>query len=355
MKSKVINLPHTRSLIAKKSRHNRLLPKRVVILHSEVKRKYFPTNAQYLTERGVDKDAASFIPYLERMGVKAVALPADAKITNRLRRYKPDLVIDLVDSVRGCEYLSSTVPAMLELLEIPYTGASMLGYTLCMNKYMTKKLLQQHGLPVPKFQLFTSWRQALDPSLHYPVILKLNEVHGSLEITRDSIIENDRQLRRRLHWLMKTYDQDVLVEEFIEGREFAAFVFQAYNKKVYAIERVFADGQRQKKYNFLDFDLIWRGKEEDYFNQVRHQKYHDRLLDALVKKAFEIVKMDDYGKFDLRMDRLGNYYFIDSNPNCHFAPPHHFCDMTETMEKYGVPFRVLLKKMLINTMREWSL
>lgn len=355
MKSNLINLPHTRPLIARHNRTNRSLPKKVAVLYSEVKRSYFPTQEQYLTEEGADRQAKSFIPYLNRLGVEGVALPADSRITARLRRFKPDLVIDLVDSVRGCEYLSSTVPAMLELLEIPYTGASMLGLTLCLNKYMTKKLLQQHGLPVPRFQLFTSWREALNPSIKYPVILKLNEIHGSVEIGRQAIAENERELRHRLHWLMKTYDQDVLAEEFIEGREIAAFLFHAYNKKVYAIERVFLDGQRGNRYQMMDFDLVWKESESDYYRRVRHEKYHDPLLAALVKKAFEVVKMDDYGKFDLRLDRLGNYYFIDSNANCQFAPPERFCDMTMTLKMYGVHFPLLLKRMLQNTMREWGL
>ena len=355
MKSKVINLPHTRPLIARQNRTNRSLPKKVAILYSEAKREYFPTEAQYFTEKDAARDAGTLIPYLDRLGVEVILVPADDRITNRLRRHRPDLVINLVDSVRGCEYLSSTVPATLELLEIPYTGAGMLGYTLCMNKYVTKDLMLQHGIPVPKFQLFTSWRQALDPSLHFPVILKLNEVHGSLEMTRESIVENDQQLRRRLHWLMKTYDQDILVEEFIEGREFAAFVFQAYNRKVYAVERVFKAGTRKAKYDFLDFDLVWKADEKTYFDRIGYQKYHDPLLSALVKKAFEVVKMEDYGKFDIRLDRQGCYYFIDSNPNCYFAPPELFSDIAITMKMHGVPFKTLLKKMLINTMREWNL
>jgi D-alanine-D-alanine ligase len=354
MAPKIINLPHNRPLIAKANRNHHRLPKKVAVLYSEVKREYFPTERQYLTEKDAEKDAAALVPYLNGLGVEAVLLPADTRLTARLRHQRPEMVINLVESVRGCEYLSSTVPATLELLEIPYTGASMLGHTLCMNKYITKDLLLQHGIPVPRFQLFTSWRQRLDPSLKFPIILKLNEVHGSLEITRESIIETDRQLRSRLHWLMKTYDQDVLAEEFIEGREFAAFVFQAYNRKVYTIERVFSDGTRKNKYNFLDFDLVWKAKPEDYFNRVGQRKYHDPLLSELVRKAFLVVNMDDYGKFDIRLDRQGKYYFIDSNPNCYFAPPKLYCDLTMTLKLYGVSFRTLLKKLLINTMREWS-
>ncbi len=66
--------------------------------------------------------------------------------------------------------------------------------------------------------------------------------------------------------------------------------------------------------------------------------------------------MDDYGKFDIRMDVKCNYYFIDANANCHFAPPESFCDceISHVLPMYGVPFKMLLKRLLQNTMREWG-
>lgn len=349
----IVNLPHTRPIIAKQNHNGGLLPKKVAILYSEAKRKYFPTYEQYITERDSKYKAGTLVPYLEKMGVKSVLVPADSHVTNRLKRHKPDLVIDLVCSVRGCEYLSSTAPAMLELLEIPYTGASMLGFTISMNKYMTKEILAQHGIPVPKFQLFTSWRQNLVPPLEFPVILKLNEAHGSLEITREAIVENEKELHKRLKFLITTYEQDVLAEEFIEGREIAAFIFHSYNKKVYFAEKVLSHAKGQK-YQILDFDTAWLKLDQADNYVANFAKFRDPLLTQLVKKAFEVVKMDDYGKFDIRMDRFGKYYFIDSNPNCEFAPPENLSEITTTMKMYGVPFPTLLKRLLQNTMREWG-
>lgn len=346
----IVNLPNTRSLIAKINHNGGKLPKKVAILYSDAKRKYFATYEQYLTEKEAKEEAASFIPYLKELGIKTVLIPADSNMANKIKHHKPDLVIDLVCSVRGNEYLSSTAPATLELLEIPFTGASMLGFNISMNKYFTKELLGLHGIPVPKCQLFTSYTQPLNSDMKFPVILKLNEIHGSVEITKDSIIHDAVSLRKRLRYLMKTYDQDILAEEFIEGREIGAFIFQSYNKKVYMVERELPQDENR----ILDFHTVWETPNEIYKDVMKLKKYHDPLLSALVKKAFSVVKMDDYGKFDIRMDKYGNYFFIDSNPNCYFAPPHMFSEITMTMKMYGVPFRVLLKRLLQNTMREWG-
>lgn len=349
MNTNIVNLPHTRNLIARINQKSNHLPKKVAILFSDAKRKYFPTYEQYLTEKDAKEEAASFVPHLKNLGIKTVLIPADSNMANRIKHHKPDLVIDLVCSVRGCEYLSSTAPATLELLEIPFTGASMLGFNISMNKYFTKELLDLNGIPVPKFQLFTSWKQPVNSDMRYPFILKLNSIHGSVEITKDSIIEDESALRKRLKYLMKTYDDDILAEEFIDGREIQAFIFQSYNKKVYMVERNLPEGNHR----FLDFHTVWR-EDDDYDKTIKLQKYKDPLLAELVKKAFTIVKMDDYGKFDIRLDRHGKYYFIDSNPNCYFAPPSMFSEISMTMKMYGVPFKLLLKRLLQNTMREWG-
>lgn len=346
----IINLPHTREIIGKNNHNGSHLPKKVAILYSDAKRRYFPTYEQYVTEKDAKDEAASFIPHLKELGIKTVLIPADSNMASRIKHHRPDLVIDLVCSVRGCEYLSSTAPATLELLEIPYTGASMLGFSISMNKYFTKELLDLNGIPVPRFQLFTSWTQKINPDLKFPMILKLNSIHGSVEITKDSIIENESALRKRLKYLMKTYDDDILAEEFIDGREFQAFIFHSFNKKVYLVERNLPEGDEHR---FLDFHTVWRA-DDDYDKTIKLKKYKDPLLTALVKKAFSVVKMDDYGKFDIRLDRHGKYYFIDSNPNCYFAPPSMFSEISMTMKLYGVPFKVLLKRLLQNTMREWG-
>ncbi len=265
------------------------------------------------------------------------------------------MAINLVTTVKGYDYLGATVPAMLELLEIPYTGANILGYSLGCNKYLVYALLSQHGVPVPPFQLMTSSRIPLDPKLNFPLILKLNEEHSNIEITRESVVENEVQLRKRLRYLLKKYEQDVLVSEFIDGREFAAFTFQSFNKKVYTIERKIHLPNNPTGHEFLDYDLCWMYEASEYKKYLQYEKNRDPKLDALVKRAFVITKMDDYGKFDIRMDRDGNYFFIDANANCYFSTSHADCEMVGTMIKYGVPFRTLLKRMLQNTMREWGL
>ncbi len=172
------------------------LPKRVGIIYSEVKREYFPTEMQYITEKDADKDAQLIGNYLESLGVTCLLYPGNADLPSNLSRDKPDIVINLVNSIKGDESLTAAIPGVLELLDFPYTGADILGLSLDANKFLVKKLLQQNGVPVPNFQLFNTPDDYMDPSMRFPLISKLNAIHGSVEITKDAVSENITQLRK---------------------------------------------------------------------------------------------------------------------------------------------------------------
>jgi len=323
------------------------LPKKVAIVYSDVKRDYFPTESQYITEKDADKDAGVIGKYLEALGISVSLYPGNAALPEKLKKNKPYLVINLVDSVKGQESLASTIPALLELLEIPYTGADVLGMSLDTNKFLVKKLLQQNGIPIPNYQFFNSPGDYLDPTLRFPLISKLNEIHGAVEITKDAVSENEKHLRERLKYLIQTYKQPVLVEEFIVGREVTAILLEGLNKKVYLAEKVFT--KPKEKYVFATFEDQWLSEGNSTFHYV---KYEDPLLREYVKKSFDVAKMYDYGKFDIRLDQSGRYFFIDTNCNCAFGPKELDVAMSKILDLYGISFYEILKRLLLNTMRD---
>jgi D-alanine-D-alanine ligase len=325
------------------------LPKKVGITYSDVKREYFPTEAQYITEQGADEDAHLIGSYLETLGVNVHLYPGNAALPGQLRRDKPDMVINLVDSVKGDESLASTIPGVLELLDIPYTGADILGMSLDTNKFVIKKLLQQNGVPTPNYQLFNTGEDYFDPSLRFPLISKLNAIHGAVEITKDAVSENERHLRERVNYLIQTYNQPVLVEEFIAGREITAIVLEGTSKLVYQAEKVFI--HPEAKYVFTTFEDQWLLHGDQTFH---YAKLDDPILREYVKKAFDITNMYDYGKFDIRLDQSGRYFFIDSNCNPAFGPKELDVALSVILDLYEVSFYEILKRLLLNTVRDAS-
>jgi len=333
--------------MANKLNNGYKLPKKAVILYSDVKREYFPTREHYLTEKDAKKDALLVAEYLKKLGLEVLVYPGNSLIFERLRRKRPDVVLNLVDSVKGSESLSSSIPAALELIDLPYTGASILGKSLDTNKFLVKKLLQQAGVPVPHYQLIDSPSYYLDPTLRFPLISKLNEVHGAVEITEDAVSENSKHLSNRVKYLLKTYKQPVLVEEFIVGREVTAILLEGLNKKVYLAEKIF---KKKGKYIFATFEDQWISKEEVF----KYRKFEDNLLKEYVKKAFDVVSMYDYGKFDIRMDQSGRYFFIDANCNPAFGPKEADVALSSILDLYGISFLEILKRLLLNTVRDYQ-
>jgi len=325
------------------------LPHQVGILYSDVQRQYFPTEAQYITEKDAEQDARLIGEYLATLGISVSLYPGDAELPVRLRADQPEMVINLVDSVKGDESLAATIPGVLELLQIPYTGADILGMALDTNKFLVKKLLQQNGVPVPHYQLFNAHDDYLDPALRFPLISKLNAIHGSVEITREAVSENEKQLRKRVKNLVRTYKQPVLVEEFISGRELTGIVLQEKKKKVFLAEKIFS--HPEQKYVYLTFEDQWLTGPNAAFHYVRHT---DPLLAEYIKKAFEVTRMADYAKFDVRLDQSGRYFFIDTNCNPALGPKEQDVALSVILDLYGVTFYEILKRLLTNTVRDVS-
>lgn len=337
----------TKKLRKEKNGEDFELPKKVGIIYSDVKKEYFPTEAQYITEKGADQDARIIANYLATLGIAVFFYAGNDRLPFLLHKDKPEMVINLVDSVKGNEALSSAIPGVLELMDIPYTGADILGMSLDSNKFLVKKLLQQNGIPVPHFQLINTPSDILDPTLRFPLISKLNAIHGAVEITKDAISENEKHLKDRVKFLLQTYKQPVLVEEFIAGREITCILLEGKNKKVYLAEKVFR--RLDDKYVFTTFEDQWILSGPESFH---YTKYDDPILREYVKKAFDVTGMYDYGKFDVRLDQSGRYFFIDSNCNPAFGPKELDVALSVILDMYGISFYEILKRLLLNTVRD---
>ena len=148
-----------------------------------------------------------------------VEIEADEDAYERLRGSGVDLVFNIAEGIRG-EDREAQIPAMLEMLGIPYTGSGPLTLALCLNKARTKEMLSWHGVPTPAFQVWTHSQETLSAALAYPLICKLLHEGSSMGLSYDSVVESEPALRRRVRYLQATYDQPALVEQFIDGREF---------------------------------------------------------------------------------------------------------------------------------------
>ncbi|MBI5127110.1 ATP-grasp domain-containing protein [Candidatus Roizmanbacteria bacterium] len=286
----------------------------IVVLYSEAKRKYFSTEEHYKTELEVFPRSKVVKKEIEKLGYKVILLPGNANSLIKLKKIKPLLVFNLVDSVFGKEELIQIIPATLDLFTIPYTGTDAIGLSINSSKFLTKAILNQSGIPQPKFQLFTNKNIRLDNSLKFPLIVKLNESHGSLEINQDSVVESENKLRNRVGFLIDKYHQSVIIEEYIRGKEITVLMIEDKEESIIlAEERIFF---KKEKYPLYSYEAAW-GEKEIY--DCISYKLNEKIKED-VRKAFKILQFKDYARFELIIDKNGNHFFIDPNANPSFGP-----------------------------------
>jgi len=151
-------------------------------------------------------------------GNEAQFLEADETIIDTVRDYKPDICFNISEGHYG-DSREAQIPAILEKLQIPYTGSKVLCLALTLDKSMTKRILAWHGLPTPEFQSFERVDEPLDEGMTFPLFVKPSREGTGMGISYDSIVHNEDELRKQLEFILRTYNQPALVERFIEGRE----------------------------------------------------------------------------------------------------------------------------------------
>src|SRR3989344_3151408 len=197
----------------------------VAVAYSHVEREWFPTQDAYEAEVEVEDRADEVIKEVENLGIQVKGYPGDQYLLTNLLVDRPDVVINLVDTLRGRDRLQTSVPAALELASIPYTGAGMEGLIIGNNRNLTKRLLMAYDIPTPPFQFIRRAGTNIDEDLGLPLIVKLNEGGGSVGIDNNAVKESLRAAKLRVNKMISTYKIPAIVEQFIGGPEITVVVF----------------------------------------------------------------------------------------------------------------------------------
>jgi D-alanine-D-alanine ligase len=155
---------------------------------------------------------------LEAGGHRVTFLEGDATLFDKLREVNPDICFNICEGHFG-DGREAQVPAILEMMRVPYTGSQVLTLALALDKPMTKRVLTYHDLPTPPFQVFERLDEALNPDMELPLFAKPSREGTGMGVSAESIVHDEDQLRSQLRRIFERYDQPVLVERYIEGRE----------------------------------------------------------------------------------------------------------------------------------------
>jgi D-alanine-D-alanine ligase len=155
---------------------------------------------------------------LRQGGHRVTFLEGDATLCDRLRDVQPDICFNICEGHFG-DSREAHVPAILEMLRIPYTGSKVLTLALALDKPMTKRVLTFHDLPTPPFQVFERSDEPQDPQLSFPLFVKPGGQGTGMGISAQSIVHSRARLRTQVERLLEAYREPVLVEQYISGRD----------------------------------------------------------------------------------------------------------------------------------------
>lgn len=318
--------------------------KLVAVAYSEIKEEYFPTQDAFIAEKEVEDRAQEIMEECKKLGLEAKGYPGDQYLLTNILVDHPNVIVNLVDTVRGKDKLASTIPAFLEYANIPYTGCGVTGMVIGGNRHLFKELLQINGIPTPEYKFIKDLRSNTPPAFDPPYIVKLNESGGSMGIDNRAVKETANQLQKKVEELQTAYRIPVLVEKFIDGLELTAVVFEdGKTRHVFLADKKYRlkpDG----KHAYTSIESY------DVANAWKYEPVEEELakkVSDLCSKAFEVLRFSDYAKFDIRVDETDmTPYFIDCNPNTALGPGDQ--PMTQVMGLYGIEFRDILASLLSN-------
>ena len=251
------------------------------------------------------------------------------EVLTQLRADAPELVFNLCESMNGVPANEPTFAGLLDLFGIAYTGADLAALAACLYKLRTKDILRGRGVPTPP-HVFLADEAALDDpaleALDYPWFLKLAHEDASVGITEENLVRTPAELRARARAMMIEFEQEVLAERYVEGREINVTVLgTGATARVLPLHEIDFAAMPPDRPRIVSYAAKWEESHVDYegTKPVPLRDASPAFVAAVERTALAAhaaLGLRDYGRVDLRVDAAGVPWVIDVNPNCDISP-----------------------------------
>jgi D-alanine-D-alanine ligase len=246
-------------------------------------------------------------------------IEADESAYEKFKELKPDIVFNIAEGLNGVNR-ESQIPAMLDMLGIPYTGSDALTLGICLDKARTKEILSYHNIPNAKFMVADKPEVIPTNNFSYPVIVKPVSEGSSKGIFSSSLVKSHSKLNDEANQIIKKYNQPALIEEFLPGREFTvAIIGNDENAKVLPIIEINYEKFPAGVVPLYSYEAKWilDTKESDFDVFECPAKIDVKLSDEIKNtalKAYKVLNCKDWSRVDLRLDKNNVPNIIEINP-----------------------------------------
>lgn len=272
------------------------------------------------------------------------------ELLETLKKDPPDLIFNQCEAIHKDRRFEPHVASLLEMLGIPFTGAGSEAIQLCKNKALTKKILAYHGIRIPAFMVSEQLKPLKSiKDIPFPVFVKPLALEGSEGIALSSFAENEKDALDRVAQIQSKYECDVIIEEFVQGKEL--YVGVLGNRQLTVLptrELYFGDAQDVDEPTFATFKVKW----DDVYRAKR--KIMNRMargvsdevttqLESRSKEIYRILKIQGLGRMDFRLTPSNELVFLEANPNPSIVRDD---DFSLAAEKHGLSYAELIERII---------
>jgi D-alanine-D-alanine ligase len=306
---------------------------------------------------------------LETDGHSTIFIQADSELPYALREEKPDICFNIAEGIGG-DAREAQVPALLELLGIPYTGSRVLANGISLDKTLTKRIWRDRRLPVAPFQEFLIGDEPLRAELKFPLFVKPAREGTGMGVDLNAIVNNETELRERATYIVNTYQQPALVETFLPGREFTVGILGRAEAKLYSRHPEWYEKDGFHRFPILELDTTrsvtpWiytheaKSKEVGadghlgYFCPAEIEPELEKKLKSLALRAHQLLYTLDVSRTDIRLDEDGNPRLIEINTLPGLTPD--YSDLCLQAKAEGICYEDLVLDILYLGASRWGM
>jgi D-alanine-D-alanine ligase len=270
-------------------------------------------------------------------------------IQQKLQSFAPHVIFNLADQFKNNRAFDQHIVSFLAMRGVPFTGCGSTGLTLCKHKGISKKILGYHRIHTPDFVTIARGKRPARPKrLRFPILVKPLKEEASLGISQASFVETDEQFKDRVQFIHEKYDNDVIAEEYIEGRELYVSLLGNHRLQVFPIRELIFREVPPDEPKIATYKAKW---DAEYRKRWGLQNQFAEALDPAVvagieqtcKRIYHLLTIDGYARLDLRLTPDNQVYFIEANPNPMLAADE---DFAQSALKSGLPYPQLIDRII---------
>lgn len=288
-------------------------------------------------------------------------IEADEESYSRLLASKPDIVFNIAEGLRGPSR-EAQIPAMLEMLGIPYTGSDPLTLGICLDKSRAKEILAYHKIATPAFFVADSVDAIPPPAFPFPAIVKPLHEGSSKGIFNSSIVRTPAELQDQTRNVLDTYGQPALVEQFLTGREFTVAVLgNDGDARTLPIVEIKFDSLPEGVNHIYSYEAKWVWDNLDHPIDVhqcpaRLNPHLERRIRETCLAAYRILRCRDWSRIDIRLDDQETPHVLELNPLPGILPnpDEHSC-FPQAARAAGIGYAAMINSVLSAALKRYGM